>query len=134
VKLRLRRQTVSNLKQKCETTCLAGLTWFANINNPQTHGTYKTDVEKWDGLYRVLAKYADKVDTAGDGFGPHALRATALTSALDYNADLEKVQVWVGHPNASTTRMYGRRQARSENSPNYSYARKTIQISRAGSN
>ena len=46
-----------------------------------------------------------------DGFGPHAPRATAITNALGNNADLEKVQEWVGHANISTTRMYDRRKS-----------------------
>lgn len=36
-----------------------------------------------DGAYRVLAKYADLVDIDINGFGPHALRATAITNAFD---------------------------------------------------
>jgi integrase/recombinase XerD len=75
-----------------------------------------------DGVYRVLAKYAGQVGIDVDGFGPHALRATAITNALDNNADLAKVQVWVGHANVSTTRMYDRRQARPEDSPTFKVA------------
>jgi integrase/recombinase XerD len=65
-----------------------------------------------DGVYRVLARYAGIVGIDVDGFGPHALRATAITNALEHDADLEKVQDWVGHPNISTTRMYDRRKHR----------------------
>lgn len=72
-----------------------------------------------DGVYRVLAKYAGMVGIDVDGFGPHALRATAITNALDNNADLGKVQVWVGHANIFTTRMYDHRQARPEDSPTF---------------
>ena len=72
-----------------------------------------------DGLYRVLAKYAGMVGIDVDGFGPHALRATAITNALENNADLEKVQEWVGHANISTTRMYDRRKSRVEDSPTF---------------
>ena len=50
-----------------------------------------------------------------DGFGPHALRAIAIaiaiTNALDNNADLATLQVWVGRANVSTTRMNDRRYA-----------------------
>jgi integrase/recombinase XerD len=48
------------------------------------------------------------------GFGPHALRATAATNALDRGADLGKVQEWLGHANVSTTRLYDRRRSRPE--------------------
>ncbi|MDB5773597.1 MAG: site-specific recombinase XerD [Burkholderia sp.] len=42
-----------------------------------------------DGIYKMLAGYATslKIDVAG--FGPHALRATAATNALDHDADIE---------------------------------------------
>lgn len=72
-----------------------------------------------DGVYKVLAKYAAMVGIDISGFGPHALRATAITNALEHNADLEKVQDWVGHANISTTRMYDRRHARAEDSPTF---------------
>lgn len=75
-----------------------------------------------DGLYRVLARYAGMVGIDVDGFGPHALRATAITNALENNADLEKVQEWVGHANISTTRMYDRRKSRVEDSPTFKVA------------
>jgi integrase/recombinase XerD len=38
--------------------------------------------------------------------GAHALRATAATNALDHQADIAKVQEWLGHANISTTRIY----------------------------
>jgi integrase/recombinase XerD len=70
-------------------------------------------------LDSLLAKYSSMVGITVDGFGPHALRATAITNALENNADLEKVQEWVGHANVSTTRLYDRRQARTEESPTF---------------
>jgi site-specific recombinase XerD len=72
-----------------------------------------------DGVYKVLVKYAGRVGIEVDGFGPHALRATAITNALENNADLPKVQEWVGHANIATTRMYDRRQTRPEDSPTF---------------
>lgn len=45
-----------------------------------------------DGVYKVLAKYAGKVGIDVAGFGPHALRATAATNALENGADIAKVQ------------------------------------------
>jgi site-specific recombinase XerD len=47
------------------------------------------------------------------GFCVHALRATAATNALAHNADIAKVQEWLGHANIATTRLYDRRQSRS---------------------
>lgn len=72
-----------------------------------------------DGVYKLLAKYARKIGIVVGGFGPHALRATAITNALENGAGLDKVQLWVGHANISTTRMYDRRQQRIEDSPSF---------------
>lgn len=47
-----------------------------------------------------------------EGFGPHALRASAATNALKHNADIAKVQEWLGHANISTARAYGRHHLR----------------------
>ena len=52
-------------------------------------------------------------------FGPHALRATAATNALDHGADIDKVQEWLGHANIATTRIYDRRTTRPEDSPTF---------------
>ena len=54
------------------------------------------------------------VPTAG---AIHSLRATAVTNALDHNADIAKVQEWLGHANISTTRLYDSRRTRPEDSP-----------------
>lgn len=65
---------------------------------------------------RVYAKEA-KIDV--QGFSPHSLRATAATNALDHEADIAKVQEWLGHANIATTRIYDRRQSRPEDSPTF---------------
>jgi integrase len=57
--------------------------------------------------------------TRRDGFCVHALRATAATNALAHNADIAKVQEWLGHANIATTRLYDRRQSRPEESPTF---------------
>jgi integrase len=54
-----------------------------------------------------------------EGFGVHSLRATAATNALDHEADIAKVQEWLGHANISTTRLYDRRKSRPEDSPTF---------------
>ncbi len=51
--------------------------------------------------------------------GVHSLRATAATNALDHEADIAKVQEWLGHANISTTRLYDRRKSRPEDSPTF---------------
>jgi integrase/recombinase XerD len=67
----------------------------------------------------VVVRYMDQVGITGENMGPHALRATAATSALEHNADIAKVQEWLGHANISTTRVYDRRGSRPEDSPTF---------------
>ena len=55
-------------------------------------------------------------------FGPHAMRATAATNALEHGADIAKVQEWLGHANIQTTRIYDRRNSRPEDSPTFKVA------------
>jgi site-specific recombinase XerD len=52
----------------------------------------------------------------------HSLRATAATNALDHEADIAKVQEWLGHANIATTRIYDRRRSRPEDSPTFKVA------------
>jgi integrase/recombinase XerD len=40
-----------------------------------------------------------------------SLRATAATNALSHEADIAKVQEWLGQANVSTTLLYDRRSA-----------------------
>jgi site-specific recombinase XerD len=51
--------------------------------------------------------------------GAHALRATAATNALDNQADIAKLQEWLGHANIATTRIYDHRKTRPEDSPTF---------------
>jgi site-specific recombinase XerD len=46
----------------------------------------------------------------------HSMRATAATNALSNEADIAKVQEWLGHANVSTTRLYDRRKGKPEDS------------------
>jgi integrase/recombinase XerD len=43
----------------------------------------------------------------------------AATNALDHEADIAKVQEWLGHANIATTRLYDRRKTRPEDSPTF---------------
>jgi site-specific recombinase XerD len=67
----------------------------------------------------VVKKYMLPLGLAGDNLGPHALRTTAATCALENNADIAKVQEWLGHANINTTRVYDRRVTRSPDSPTF---------------
>ena len=72
------------------------------------------------GVYsEVVMHYMSQVGISGKNMGPHALRATAATSALEHSADIAKVQEWLGHANISTTRVYDRRGFKPEDSPTF---------------
>ena len=49
-----------------------------------------------DGIYKQVRAYSAQL---GFEIGAHALRATAATNALDHQADIAKVQEWLGHAN-----------------------------------
>jgi site-specific recombinase XerD len=72
-----------------------------------------------NGIYTVVAQWAKVAGIQVEGLGVHGLRATAATNALENDADIAKVQVWLGHANISTTRLYDRRGQRPEDSPTY---------------
>ncbi len=71
------------------------------------------------GIYALVSHYAQRAGITVDGLGVHGLRATAATNALENEADIAKVQQWLGHANISTTRLYDKRQTRPEDSPTY---------------
>jgi integrase/recombinase XerD len=50
----------------------------------------------------------------GFEIGAQALRATAATNALDHEADIAKVQEWLGYSNIATTGIYDHRKTRPE--------------------
>jgi integrase len=72
-----------------------------------------------DGIYKLVRAYSKAL---GFEIGAHALRATAATNALDHEADIAKVQEWLGHANIATTRLYDHRQTRPEDSPTFKVA------------
>ena len=47
------------------------------------------------------------------------MRATTTTNALSYEADIAKVQEWLGHANVSTTRLHDQRKSKPEDSPTF---------------
>jgi integrase/recombinase XerD len=72
-----------------------------------------------DGVYKLVRAYSAQL---GFEIGAHALRATAATNALDHQADIARVQEWLGHANISTTRIYDHRRTRPEDSPTFKVA------------
>ena len=71
-----------------------------------------------DGIYKLVRKYASAAAITMERI-VHALRATAATNALEHDADIARVQDWLGHANVSTTRLYDRRTRRPEDSPTF---------------
>ena len=69
-----------------------------------------------DGIYKIVRGYTTEL---GVPSGAHVMRATAATNALEHEADIAKVQEWLGHADISTTRMYDRRKSRPEDSPTF---------------
>lgn len=69
----------------------------------------------------IVRRYAKEVGLTDviPGLCVHSLRATAATNALAHDADIAKVQEWLGHADISTTRMYDKRQSRPEDSPTF---------------
>jgi len=72
-----------------------------------------------DAVYKLVRQYSALL---GFEIGAHALRATAATNALDHQADIAKVQEWLGHANIVTTRIYDHRKTRPEDSPTFKVA------------
>ena len=72
-----------------------------------------------DGIYALVGRYAKTAGIEVAGLGVHGLRATAATNALEHEADIAKVQQWLGHANISTTKIYDRRNSRPEDSPTF---------------
>ena len=73
------------------------------------HGGYKD----------VVRKYARVLGLDPSAVCVHGLRATAATNALDHEADIAKVQEWLGHASIATTRLYDRRKTKPEDSPTF---------------
>ena len=90
---------------------------FRPVKN-NTSGTVEGAITA-DGIYKMVTHYAKRVGVNIEGFGAHSLRATAATNALDHEADIAKVQEWLGHANIATTRLYDRRKTRPEDSPTF---------------
>jgi Phage integrase family len=91
---------------------------FRAVRNP-TKGD-KTATLTANGIYEhAVCAYMRKIGLTGDMHAPHALRATAATNALSHDADIAKVQEWLGHASIQTTRIYDRRSTKPEDSPTF---------------
>ncbi len=93
---------------------------FRPVKNNST-GTLAKPLNPASVYQEIVRRYGKQVgiNTAVHGFCVHSLRATAATNALEHNADIAKVQEWLGHANVSTTRLYDKRKNRPEDSPTF---------------
>lgn len=87
---------------------------FCPLRGPKTGSGISAE-----GIYALVGQYARAAGIAVAGLGVHGLRATAATNALEHEADITKVQAWLGHANISTTKLYDRRDSRPEDSPTF---------------
>ena len=72
-------------------------------------------------LRDVVQLYAKETGLSHEvkGLCTHSLRATGATNALEHGADIAEVQIWLGHADISTTRLYDHRRRRPEESPTF---------------
>jgi integrase/recombinase XerD len=88
---------------------------------PHSDGTRVRHLDP-SSVYRIIVmKYAEATGISAEAIGVcvHSMRATAATNALSHEADIAKVQAWLGHANVSTARLYDRRKTRPEDSPTF---------------
>jgi site-specific recombinase XerD len=95
----------------------AGGPLFRALHHSRVDGLAKAITP--DAIYKIVRAYSGAL---GFEIGVHALRATAATNALDHQADIAKVQEWLGHANIATTRIYDHRKTRPEDSPTFKVA------------
>jgi integrase/recombinase XerD len=73
-----------------------------------------------DSIYQdVVMHYCERLGISMELLGPHALRATCATNALQHGSDIAEGQEWLGHSSISTTGLYDQRKMRAEDSPTF---------------
>src|SRR6266436_799662 len=93
---------------------------FRPVTNNRT-GDLDRPLDPASVYQNIVRKYGLETGISAEvnGLCVHSLRATAATNALSHEADIAKVQEWLGHANVSTTRLYDRRKMRPEDSPTF---------------
>ena len=94
---------------------------FRPVKNNRTEEKLDRPLDPASVYRNILRKYGLETGISAEvnGLCVHSLRATAATNALSHEADIAKVQEWLGHANVSTTRLYDRRKTRPEDSPTF---------------
>lgn len=110
-------QRISEYLERSDLAEPADIALFRPVINPG--GTLENALTG-NGVYKdVVKKYARQLGLEPKAVCVHGLRATAATNALDHEADIAKVQEWLGHASISTTRLYDRRRTKPEDSPTF---------------
>jgi len=93
---------------------------FRPVKNNRT-GTLDRHLDPGSVYRNIVTKYTRDTGISAEAIGVcvHSMRATAATNALSNEADIAKVQEWLGHANISTTRLYDRRKSKPEDSPTF---------------
>jgi site-specific recombinase XerD len=93
---------------------------FRPVRNNRT-GVLNRALDPGSIYQNIVRKYGQEIglNIEVNGLCVHSMRATAATNALSHEADIAKVQEWLGHANVSTTRLYDRRKTRPEDSPTF---------------
>jgi site-specific recombinase XerD len=93
---------------------------FRPVKNNRT-GTLDRHLDPGSVYRNIVVKYGREtgIHAEVNGLCVHSMRATAATNALSHEADIAKVQEWLGHANVSTTRLYDRRKSKPEGSPTF---------------
>ncbi|MBA2486578.1 MAG: tyrosine-type recombinase/integrase [Nitrospira sp.] len=93
---------------------------FRPVRNGRT-GVLNRALDPGSIYQNLVKKYGQEtgLNIEVNGLCVHSMRATAATNALSHEADIAKVQEWLGHANVSTTRLYDRRKTRPEDSPTF---------------
>jgi integrase/recombinase XerD len=93
---------------------------FRPVKNNST-GTLRKHLNSASIYRSIVIKYGRESGVGAEVIGlcVHSMRATAATNALSHEADIAKVQEWLGHANVSTTRLYDRRKSKPEDSPTF---------------
>jgi integrase/recombinase XerD len=90
---------------------------FRPLKNNST-GTLDKHLDPRSIHRNIATKYGREtgIDAEVIGLCVHSLQATAANNALSNEADIAKVQEWLGHANVSTTRLYDQRKSKPEGS------------------
>jgi integrase len=93
---------------------------FRPVRSNRT-GTLDKHLDSSSIYKNIVAKYGRETGICIEvnGLCVHSMRATAATNALSNEADIAKVQEWLGHANVSTTRLYDRRKSKPEDSQTF---------------